>query len=120
MQRREHQMPGLGRRQYCRNRFRIAHLSHQNHVRTLAQNASNRACKIGRIPAHFDLLDDGLPIRVQKLNRILNGDHMIVAIGVDQIEQGGQRRTFTASRGSRHQNQSLPSFRQPAKEWRQV
>ena len=72
----------------------------------------HRAREIGCIPAHFDLLDDRLPVGVQKLHRILDGDYVIVTMCIHQIQQRGQRGAFSAAGGPRHQHQSLPRFRQ--------
>ncbi len=120
MERREHQMASFRRCQNRRDRLRIAHFPDQNHIRILPQDAPQRSRKIGRIPAHLDLLDDGLPVRVQKFNRVFNGHHVIATMRIHQIHQRGQRRTFAAAGGSRHQNQSLPRFRQTVQQRRQV
>ena len=114
VQRGKHQVAGFGGGQDHGDGFGIAHLAHQDHVRVLAQNAAQRAGEIGRVAADLDLLDDGVAVGVHELDRIFDGDDVIAAVGVDQVDQRGQRGAFSATGGAGDQHQALAGFGQLA------
>ena len=58
VQRRQHEVPGLGRRQRDPHRLRVAHLADDDHVRRLPQRGAQRRREIRRVDADLDLLDD--------------------------------------------------------------
>ncbi len=113
-------MPGFGGRQDHGDGFAIAHLAHQDDVGILAQNAAQRAGEIRSVGADLDLLDDGIAVGVHVLDRVLDGDDVIAAMGVDQVHQRGQRRALSAARGAGDQDQALSRLRQAAQDRRQV
>ena len=55
--RRQHEVPRLGRRERDPHRLRIAHLPDHDHVRRLPQRRAERGREVGRIDADFHLLD---------------------------------------------------------------
>jgi len=54
------------------------------------------------------------------LDGVFDGDDVLAAARVDQVEQCGQRRGFAAARGTGHQQQPVLAFRQAAQHRRQV
>ena len=57
VQRREHEVPRLRRRQRCRDGLRVAHLANQNHVGVLPQDELQRLREAPRVGPHLALLD---------------------------------------------------------------
>ena len=90
VQRQKNQMSGFSGSQDGCDGLGVAHFAHQNHVGILPQNAAERTREIRRVLPHFDLLDDRLPVGMDKLNRVFDRHHMIVAVGVDQIHESGE------------------------------
>src|SRR2546425_9985123 len=76
--------------------------------------------KVRSVAAHLDLLDNGASVGVLVLDGIFNGDDMIPAARIDQVDESGQRGTFSAPGGSRHEHQPLAAFGEPGERRRQV
>ena len=76
--------------------------------------------EIGRIAAHFDLLDDGAAVGVLVLDRVFDGHHVRRAAGVDEVDERGQGGGLAAAGGAGHQHQPLPALGQFGERGRQV
>ena len=57
---------------------------------------------------------------MHELDRVFDGDDVIAAMGVDQVDQRGERGAFAAARRPGDQHQALPRFGQPAQDRRQM
>ena len=113
-------MARLRRRQRRRNRFRVAHLAHQNHVRRLTHDAAQGHGEIRRVAPHFDLLDNRAAVGVLILYRVFDGHHVRRALGIHDIDQRGERRALAAPRRACHQHQPLPALGQLGQRQRQM
>ena len=91
MERREHQVAGLGRGQRDLDRLAIAHLADEDHLRRLAQRGAQRQREARRVGVQLALVNRALLVRVQELDRILDGEDVLGARLVDQIDDGGER-----------------------------
>ena len=76
MQCRENQVTGFSRHQGGFDRFMIAHLADQNHVRILAQGRFQCRLKTLGVRTNFALVDDALFVTMKKFDRILNRHNM--------------------------------------------
>jgi hypothetical protein len=97
MQRGENQMTGLCRCECSRHRLGITHLADQNDVRILPQNGPHGVSEAGGVVANLDLLDDGFAVCMLILNRVFNRNDVISSACVDEVDEGGHRRRFSAS-----------------------
>jgi hypothetical protein len=61
---------------------------------------------------HFALIDQGVLVAVNVLNRILNGQDVGVALGVDAIEHRGQGGRLAAARRPGHQYETTWALEQ--------
>jgi hypothetical protein len=68
----------------------VAHLADENHVRVLSQRAAQGFGKRARVNVHFSLRDEGLPVLVQKLYGVFDGDYVAAACRVDAVYDGGE------------------------------
>ena len=107
MQRREHQVAGLPRRQRNLHRFRIAHLANHDDIGRLAERGAQRGWKIRRIDADFDLLDHALLMRVLVLDRIFDRDDVLRVAPVDLVDQRRHRRRLSRAGGAADEDQAV-------------
>ena len=92
VQRREHEVAGLGRGQRDFDRLAIAHFADQDHLRRLAQRGPERQRERRRVGVQLALVDRALLVVVQELDRVFDGEDVIGAAGVDQVDDRGERR----------------------------
>ncbi len=57
------------------------------------------------IAEHLALVDEAALVRVQVLDRVLDGEDVLRPLHVDLVDEGGQRGGLAAARGPRHQHQ---------------
>ncbi len=88
----EDEVPGLGRGQRRGDRLQVAHLADQDHVGVLAQGGSQAEREVRRVGADLALVDDRAFVLVQELDRVLDREDVVGALGVDHVEHRGQRR----------------------------
>ena len=69
VQRREHEVAGLGREQRRFDRLEVAHFADENDVGILPQRAAQRLRERARVDRHFALVDDRSAVAVQELDR---------------------------------------------------
>ena len=110
MQGRKAEMTGFGNRKCSLYSFHIAQLAEQNDIRILAQDMFQRFFEGVRIGTDLALIDQTFFVRMQKLDRIFDGNNMFTAGAVDFIYNRSQscRRknvSFTSSPGS---NRAFP------------
>src|SRR5208337_2034986 len=89
VQRREGQVAGFRDAQRRFDRFQVAHFSDQHNVRVFAQGGAQRVGERMRIGVYLALVHQALLVVVQKLDGVLDGDHVLFTLGVDLVEHGG-------------------------------
>ncbi len=77
--------------------FEVAHFADEHHVRVLAQRRAQRLGEALGVGADFALVDDAALVRVEELDRVFDGDDVLVALAVDLVEHGGERRRFAGA-----------------------
>ena len=79
VERAEHEVPGLGRRQGGADRLEVAHLADQDHVGVLAQGGLQGGPEALGVGAELALVDDALLVPVQELDRVLDREDVLLA-----------------------------------------
>ena len=120
MQRREHQVTGLGGEQPRFNGLEVAHLADQNDVRILAQRAAQRLRERARVDRHLPLVDHRAVIAVKELDGILDRHDMCRALAVDMVDHRRQRRALAGTGRPGHQHQPALLDRDPFQHRRQA
>jgi len=90
VQRGEHEVAGLGRRERRRDRLEVAHLADQDDVRVLAERALERTVEAFGVGPDLALIDVALLVAVKELDRVLDGDDVLVAGLVDLVDHRRQ------------------------------
>ena len=106
VQGREHQVAGLGGQQRRLDGLVVAHLADQDDVRILAQGGPQRARKGAGVDVHLALVDQRLLVAVEELDRVLDGDDVLGAGGVDLIDHRRQRRRLARAGGAGAEHQA--------------
>ena len=97
MQTGEDKVSGLRSGHSRLDRLMVTHLTEQDDIRALAQRCTQCRQIIIRIGCDFALTDNTFFIVVQEFQRILQGDDVILACRVDEVNQAGERRRLAAS-----------------------
>ena len=103
---REHQVAGLGRGDGGLDRLVVAHLTDQDHVGVLAQGGAQRRREGARVHLDLALVHDRLLVAVQELDRVLDGDDVLAALGVDVVDHRRERRGLARAGGARAEDQA--------------
>ena len=83
---------------------KIAHFTHEDDVRVLAQRAAQRRGERLRVDAHFAVVHETLLAAMHKFDRVLHGDDMVAPVEIGKIDHGRQRGGFagTGRAGDKH------------------
>ena len=92
VQRREHQVPGVGRREGGPDGLRVAHLADEDHVGVLAQHPLEGRGVVLGVGADLPLVDERPLVGVEDLDRVLDGDDVPGLGLVDRVDHGGDGR----------------------------
>ena len=105
VERAKHHVARLGRRDRRLDRFEIAKLAHEDHVGVLPQRAAEGLGEARHVVADLALVHRALLRLVVKLDRIFDRDDVVVVVGVDVVDQAGERGRFAGARRARHEKQ---------------
>lgn len=94
MQRRQHQMPGVSKRQGMLHGFAVADFADQHHIRGLAQGIFQCRVKAAGINADFTLIDDRALVSMDVLDRVFDRDDVPGTMAVAMVDKRGQRGRF--------------------------
>ena len=118
-------MPRLGDAQRRFDRLQVAQLADQDDVGVLAQRRAQRVGEALRVLVHLALVDQAALVRVDELDRVLDREDVLVALGIDLVDHRGQRGRLAAARragdehqaarpiGERRENRRQPQFIEP-------
>ena len=106
VQRAEHQVPGLGEVERGLDGLEVAHLADQDHVRRLAQRALERGGERRGVDADFALRDHAALVRVDELDRVLDGEDVPARVLIAVVDQRGERGRLARAGGAGHQDQA--------------
>ena len=106
MQGSQGEMPGLRNAQGRLHCLQVAQFSDQHHVGVLAQGRPQGRRKGPGVGVNLPLVDQAVPVFVQELDGIFNGQDMGVPVPVDPVDHGGQGGRLSAAGGARHQDEA--------------
>jgi hypothetical protein len=101
----ERQVAGLGDPECGFDGLQVAHLADEDDVGVLAQGGAQRGREAVRVAVHFALVHQAAFVRVDVLDRVLDRENVLLALGVDLVEHRRQRRRLAAAGrpGDQHQ-----------------
>ncbi|MNV29859.1 hypothetical protein D3C71_1211050 [compost metagenome] len=102
-------MAGFGGGQRQAYGFQIAHLPHQNHVRVLPQRRAQGRGEAAGIAVDLTLVDQALARLVDKLDRVFNGEDVVMAMVIEVVDHRRQRGGFAGTGRAGHQHQTAGS-----------
>ena len=97
VQRGQHEVTGLGRRQRHRRRLEVAQLADQDDVGVLAQCPLERLGEARSVAADLTLVHQASRVLVHVLDRVLDGHDVGGPRAVGQVEDAGQRRRLAGA-----------------------
>ena len=97
MERAERQVARFGDLQGRFHRLQVAHLADQHDVRILAQRRPERVREAAGVAVDFALVHETVLVLMDVLDRILDGEDVIVPLGVDLVDHRRQRRRLAAA-----------------------
>ena len=105
MQRAEREVAGFGDAQRRFNGLQVAHFADQHHVGIFTKRGSQRIGEALGVGMHFALIDHAILIHVHELDRVLDSEDVVVPLGIDLVNHGGERSGFARSgrAGDQHQ-----------------
>ncbi len=106
VQRAEGQVAGFGDAQRGFDGFQIAHFADQHHVRVFTESGAQRVGEALGVGVQLALVDHAILVHVHEFDRVLNGEDVVVTLGVDLVDHGGQRGGLARSGGTRDQHQA--------------
>ena len=87
------------------DRFQIAHFAHEDDVRVLPQGAANRLGEGRHVDADLALVHRTLLVRMVELDRVFDGDDVVVDRVVEVVDRRGQRGRLAGPGRTGHQHQ---------------
>ena len=105
VQRREHEVTGLGGGDRGRDRLEVTHLADEDHVGVLAEHVLQGVREAVGVGAHLTLVHDAALVLVQELDRVLDGHDVATALGVHHVDHRCQRRRLARSGRAGHDHE---------------
>ena len=99
--RREHEVAGLGGGQRRLHGLLVAHLADQDHVGVLAQDAAQGALEGGGVHPDFALVDRRALVAVHELDRVLDRHDVLAHRVVHVVDHRRERRRLARAGGAR-------------------
>ena len=110
MQRPEGQVTGFGDTQRRFNGLKVTHFADQHYIGIFTKRGSQSTGEAFGVGVQFALIDYTILVHVNELDRILNGEDMVVPFGIDLVNHRGQRGGLTRACGTRNQHQTAGLF----------
>ena len=99
-------MSGLRDAQRRLDGLEVAHFADQDDVRVFAKRGAQSVREARRVAVHLALVHQAVLVHVHELDRVLDGEDVFVALGVDLVDHRGQRRRFARTGRTGHQHQA--------------
>ena len=119
VQRGESQVAGLGDAERRFNGLQISHFADQNHIRVFSKGRPQGVGERLGVGVQLALVDHAVLVHVHELDRVLDGEDVLVALAVDLVDHGSQGGGLPRSGRSRHQDQAARLVTQLADHGRQ-
>ena len=105
VQRREHEVPGLGRGERGRDRLEVAHLADEDHVGVLAERGAQPLAEPGTSEPISRWLTMQRWCQVQELDRVLDREDVLGRVVVDLVDQRRERRRLARPGRAGHEHE---------------
>ena len=112
VQRGEHEVAGLGRRQRRRDGLEVAHLTHEDHVGVLPQGTLQRLAEAVCIGADLALVDDAALVHVLELDRVFHRHDVRRARRVHTVDDRREGRRLARTGRPAHEHETTRKVRQ--------
>ena len=96
------EVAGLRRGDRGLHGLQVAHFPHEDHVGILAERPAQTIRKARHVHAEFALVHDATLMFVKVLDRILDGDDVVIGGGIDHVEHRGERRRLARTGRAGH------------------
>ena len=106
VQRREHEVAGLGRGERGRDRLEVTHLTDEDDVGVLAQDVAQRLGERVRVLPDLALVHDRALVRVQELDRVLDRHDVERLVAVHDVDERGERRALARTGRAGHEDEA--------------
>src|ERR1700692_510624 len=90
--------------------FSVAHLSNQNHLRSLTEGCPQSEGEARGIAVQFTLMNNAILVGMQELYGIFDSEHVVRLIFVYFVDDGCKRGRLARARGTRDQYDSVAQF----------
>ena len=107
VQRREHEVTGLGERQRELDRLRVTHLADEDDVGVLTERGAQRAVERVGVEADLALVHDADLVLVHVLDRVLDGEDVDRAPLVDVVDHRRERRRLPGAGRAGDEHEAL-------------
>src|SRR5438045_798003 len=111
VERGEDEVARLGGLERYLGRLVVAHLADEYDFGCLPQRRPEGRREVFGVRADLALVDGRVLVRVQKLNRVFDGDDVVVVLLVDEVNDGGERRRLTRTRRARDEPDAVAQVR---------
>ena len=106
VERGEHEVAGLRGGERRGDGLEVSHLADEDHVGVLAKAGLERGREALRVGPQLTLVDDAPLVHVQELDRVLDGEDVLGARLVDQVDHRGERRGLARAGGARDEHEA--------------
>src|SRR5271165_2122994 len=102
----EGQVAGFRNAQGGFDGFQVAHFADEHHVGVFAQGGAQGVRERVGVSVHFALVHQALFVIVEKLDGVLNGDHVLFTFAVDLVQHGSEGGGFARAGWTGHQHKA--------------
>src|SRR5438034_6546945 len=92
------------------DRFEIAHFADQHHIGVLPKGGPKGGAERMCVGGYFTLIDNAIFMIVEKLDRVLDCQNVIVSIDVDLIDHRRESGGFSRTRWTGYENKATRLF----------
>jgi len=104
VQRPEDEVAGLGGGQRGGDGLEVSHLPNEDDVGILTQGVLEGGGEAVRVGPDLPLVDERLLVLVEELDGVLDRHDVVGSLGVDEIDEGGERRRLARARDPSHED----------------
>ncbi len=107
VQRGEGEVPRLRDPQRGLDRLEVPHFADQDDIRVLAERGAQRGAERRGVGMHLALVHEAVLVLVDVLDRVLDRENVLLALGVDLVDHRGERGGLAAAGRAGDQHQAL-------------
>ena len=112
MQSTKHHVTGFRRRDRRRDRFKVSHFAHEDHVRVHSQSTSQSFREAWNVNADLTLINRGMFMLVIVLDRVFQSDDVMIHVMVHPVDHRRETGRLTGTCRTCHEEQTTRSLNQ--------